>query len=174
MNESKYWEREFPQVKILGRTRIAHYAKAGVLQFSVLHQAADGSLEIGKTVCLFEESVSRENLPAIEFLMDVLHMWRKRGRCKNPNERHNQLTRKHIALDELQELVNSEKSGRGDLTAGPVAILGSVDTSQDEAGTVAQGVGVDTPAMNAGPVPLNALDSAEATEESSKEGEQHR
>lgn len=88
MESKKYWQLELPKIKILGRVRVAHYEKAGVLQFNLLHQENDGTLKIGKTICLYRDSIHRENLDSLNFLMDILHMWRKQGRANNPADRH--------------------------------------------------------------------------------------
>ena len=158
MENIRYWDKELPVVKIMGRTRIAHYPKAGVLQFSVLHQNPDGSLEIGKTVCLYEDSITRDNLPAIEYLMDVLHMWRKRGRMLNPNDRQ----RKNIALADLQALVSAEQIDQGNFITEPAGDPVGVDTLQDQAGPVAEVAGLEKPITETRPAPLAALESAGA------------
>lgn len=165
MENLKYWEREIPKVKILGRVRIAYYEHAGALQFSLMNQAADGSLAVGKTVILYEDYVTRETLPAIEFLMDVLHMWRKRGRARNPANMRN------IALVELQALVSAERIDQGNFITEPAGDPGGVDTLQDQAGEVAEDAAVDTTAAEAEPVPLTVLDGAEGGGENTEGGD---
>lgn len=84
MGNFKYWQTEIPEVKFLGLIRIAFYRKAGVLQFNLMRPENDGSLTIGKTLCLYEDSICRENLDTLDFLMNILHVWRKKGRAKYP------------------------------------------------------------------------------------------
>lgn len=158
MKSEKYWERELPEVRILGKTRIAFYPNAGVLQFSALSQDADGTLRIGRTICLYEDNIFRSNLNVIEFLMDILHIWRKRGRARNPVEPN----QRNIALAELQALVSAEQIDQGNLITEPAGDPVGVDTLQDQAGEVAKNAAVDTTADEAEPVPLTALDGAEA------------
>lgn len=88
--EQPYWEDEVADVRVIGRTRIAHYKKAGVLQFSVLSHGLDGVLHIGKTVCIYKNSIVKDNSykrndDGIRFLMDILHLWRKETRENFPH-----------------------------------------------------------------------------------------
>ncbi len=78
--ERPYWAKEIPEVRFFGRKRLAYYKKAGVLQVSLVRQENDGTILIGKTICIYKDEADRGNLPVINFLIDIFHDWRKHAR----------------------------------------------------------------------------------------------
>ena len=149
MNILKYWQRELPKVKIMGKTRLAYYEAAGVLQISLLHMENDGTLKIGKTVCLYRDSIIRENLDSLNFLMDVLHLWRKQGRATNPADKHYN-TGETIVQPDSESLVGVSGEGLGDLIyAGLATEAASVETSAEIVNTDAEAKSVETSVVDA-------------------------
>lgn len=128
MGNLKYWQTEIPEVKFLGLIRIAYYRNAGVLQFNLMRPENDGSLTIGKTLCLYEDSICRENLEALNFLMDILHLWRKRARAKYSKE----IT---LAIPEMLDSIpeNVKLENLGVQSDSNIAELSELDNSDNKA-----------------------------------------
>lgn len=131
MSKLKYWQVELPKIKIIGKIRLAYYEKAEVLQFNLLHQENDGTITIGKTICLYKESIHRGNLDSLGFLIDILHLWRKKTRALDLASAHYDTSKEHCSAD-LETLVNVLEVEQGDFTySAPIVELENFNVVAD-------------------------------------------